>query len=185
MSGNVTVNGTVSPGPLGTLNFANSLALSGTAVMELNRTNAQNADLISAATLAFGGTLTVTNLGGVLQAGDSFQLFSDAINGAFAATNLPTLPANLFWDTSKLNSQGILTVALQTAATPIIFSPTLNGTNLTLQVNSQSGFNYVLQATTQLSPADWTSIQTNIGGGLLSFTIPITSTQQFFRICVQ
>ena len=121
-----------------------------------------------------------------LQAGDSFQLFSGAINGAFTSTNLPALPANLFWDTSKLNSDGILTVALQTAAaTPVIFSPTLNGTNLTLQVNSQSGFNYVLQATAQLSPADWTPIQTNSGGGLLSFTIPISSTQQFFRISVQ
>ena len=185
ISGDVTINGTVSPGPLETLNFANNLALSGTAVMELDRTNAQNADLISAATLAFGGTLTVTNIGGALQAGDSFQLFSGAITGAFAVTNLPALSANLFWDTSKLNGQGILTVALQTAAAPIIFSPTLNGTNLTLQINSQPGFNYMLQATAQLSPADWTSIQTNIGGGSLSFTIPISSAQQFFRICVQ
>jgi autotransporter-associated beta strand protein len=185
--GNVTINGTVSPGPLGTLNFANSLALSGTAVMELNRTNAQNADLISATTLAFGGTLMVTNLGGALQAGDSFQLFSGAISGAFAATNLPALsPTNLFWDTSELNSQGILDVAMATAASPMILSPTWNGTNLTLQVNSQMGFNYVLETTPQLAPANWTAIQTNAGGGLLTFTIPINAnTQQFFRISVQ
>jgi autotransporter-associated beta strand protein len=185
VSGDVTINGSINPGPLGTLSFTNNLALSGTTVMELNRTNAPNADLISATTLALGGTLTVTNIGGTLQAGDSFQLFSGIITGEFAATNLPALSGNLFWDTSKLNSEGILTVALQTAAAPIIFLPTLNGTNLTLQVNSQSGFNYVLQATTQLSPAEWTLIQTDIGGGLLSFTIPISSTQQFFRICVQ
>jgi autotransporter-associated beta strand protein len=185
--GDVTINGTVSPGPLGTLNFANSLAFSGIAVMELNRTNAQNADLISAATLAFGGTLTVTNIGGALQAGDSFQLFSGAITGTFAATNLPTLPStNLFWDTSKLNSQGILSVAFEPAATPIILPPSLNGTNLTFQVNSQSGFNYVLQSTAQLVPANWTAIQTNAGGSLLSFIIPISAdSQQFFRICVQ
>jgi autotransporter-associated beta strand protein len=187
VSGNVTVNGAVSPGPLGTLNFANSLALSGTVVMELNRTNTPNADLISAATLAFGGTLTVTNIGGALQAGDSFQLFSSAISSAFASTDLPPLSStNLFWDTSKLNSQGILSVALQTAAVPTILSPSWNGTNLTLQVNSQTGYNYVLQATPQLSSANWTAIQTNPGGGLVTFTIPISaSTQQFFRICVQ
>jgi autotransporter-associated beta strand protein len=187
VSGNVTVNGTVNPGPLGTLNFSNSLVLSGTAVMELNRTNAQNADLISAATLAFGGMLTVTNLGGALQAGDSFQLFSGVINGAFAATNLPALSStNLFWDASKLDSQGILAVALEPAAAPTILPPSLNGTNLTLQTSSQSGFNYMLQATAQLTPSNWTAIQTNAGGGVLTFTIPISAgTQQFFRICVQ
>jgi autotransporter-associated beta strand protein len=187
VSGNVTVNGTVSPGLLGTLNFANNLALSGTAVMELNRTNTQNTDLISAATLAFGGTLTVTNIGGALQAGDSFQLFSGTITGTFTATNLPALSStNLFWDTSKLDSQGILTVALITAASPTILPPTLNGTTLTLQASSQAGFNYVLQAAPQLAPANWTAIQTNAGGGVVTFTIPISAgTQQFFRICVQ
>jgi autotransporter-associated beta strand protein len=188
VSGNVTVNGTVNPGPLGTLNFANNLALSGTTVMELNRTNPQNADLISAATLAFGGTLTVTNIGGALQAGDSFQLFSGTITGAFAATNLPALSStNLVWDTSKLNSQGILAVALKAAISPTIFPLLWNGTNLTLQSSSQSGFNYVLQTTPSLAPATWTNIYTNAGtGGTLNFTIPIeTSAQQFFRICVQ
>ena len=185
ISGNVIVNGTVNPGPLGTLSFANSLALSGATVMELNRTNTPNADLISAETLAFGGTLTVTNIGGALQAGDSFQLFSGAITGTFAATNLPALSANLFWDTSKLNSGGILAVALKTAAQPTILPPTLNGTNLALQTSSQSGFDYVLQMTTQLTAPDWTAMQTNAGGGLVTFTIPIIGTQQFFRICVQ
>jgi autotransporter-associated beta strand protein len=187
VSGNVTVNGTISPGPLGILNFANSLALSGTAIMELNRTNAQNADLISAATLAFGGALTVTNIGGALQAGDSFQLFSGAISGDFAAISLPALSStNLFWDTSELDSQGILAVALEPAASPTILSPSWNGTNLTLQVNSQTGYNYVLETTPQLAPANWTAIQTNAGGGLLTFTIPINAgTQQFFRISVQ
>ena len=185
--GDVTVNGTAGPGSLGTLNFANNLALSGTVVMELNRTNTPSADLISAATLELGGTLTVTNLGGALQAGDTFQLFSGSITGTFAATNLPTLsPTNLFWDTSKLNNQGILTVALQTAAVPTIFPPRWDGTNLTLQVSSQSGFNYVLQSTVQLVPANWTAIQTNAGGGLLTFTIPVNGgSQQFFRLSVQ
>jgi len=187
VSGNVTVNGTASPGPLGTLNFANSLALSGTAVMELSRTNTPNADSIWAAMLTFGGTLMVTNLGGALQAGDSFQLFSGAINGAFATINLPALSStNLVWDTSKLNSRGTLTVALKPAPVPQILPPSWNGTGLTLQAGSQAGFNYVLQAATQLAPANWTAIQTNAGGGLMTFTIPMRAgPQQFFRICAQ
>jgi autotransporter-associated beta strand protein len=184
VSGDVLISGTVSPGPLRTLNFSNSLTLAGTAVMELNRTNVPNADLISAATLAFGGVLMVTNLGGTLQAGDTFQLFSGAISGAFAATNLPALSStNFFWDASKLNSQGILAVAL---VAPTILPPSLNGTNLTFSVNSQTGFNYVLQATPQLAPAYWTAIKTNAGGGLVTYTISIsTGAQQFFRILVQ
>jgi autotransporter-associated beta strand protein len=187
VSGDVTVNGKASPGPLGTLNFANNLAVSGSVVMELNRTNAPNADLISAATVSFGGTLTVTNLGGALQAGDSFQLFSGSISGMFAATNLPVLSStNLFWDTSKLNSQGIVSVALAPATAPIILPPSWNGTSLTLQTSSQTGFNYVLQSTAQLAPPSWTAIQTNAGGGLLTFTILVSGgSQQFFRLCVQ
>jgi autotransporter-associated beta strand protein len=186
--GNVTVNGTVSPGPLGTLSFANNFVLSGTAVMELNRTNVPNADLISGATLALGGTLTVTNIGGTLQAGDSFQLISGTITGTFATTNLPALSStNLFWNTSKLSSQGILTVALKLPPAPTILLPSWNGTNLTLHSDSQAGFNYVLQVTPQLSPANWVDIQTNSGGGTLTFVLPVdpTNTQQFFRIVVR
>ena len=120
--------------------------------MELNRTNTPNADLISTATLSFGGVLTVTNMGSALQAGDSFQLFSGSLSGMFAATNLPALsPTNLFWDTSKLISQGIISVALESAAVPVILPPSWNGTNLILQAGSQTGFNYVLRLN-QLAP---------------------------------
>src|SRR5437762_3529658 len=83
-------------------------------------------------------------------------------------------------------SPGILTVALKPAAAPTILPPLWDGTNLRLQLNSQAGFNYVLQATPQLTPANWTAIQTNAGGGLMTFVIPTNaSTQQFFRISVQ
>ncbi|MGH7977687.1 MAG: hypothetical protein ACREDS_10750 [Limisphaerales bacterium] len=164
------------------------LALSGTTVMELNRTNTPNADLISAATLAFGGALTVTNIGGMLQAGDSFQIFSGTIIGTFEATNLPALSSNQYWDTSLLSS-GIIKVSANTASTPIIMSPSISGTNFTLQVNSsQSGFNYVLQKTPALAPATWTGVQTNAGtGGTLNFSFPIApgNPQQFFRIQAQ
>ncbi len=188
--GDVIVNGTASPGPLGTLNFANNLTLSGTTVMELNRTNVSNADLISAAALVFGGTLTVTNLGDTLQAGDSFQLFSGAITGMFAVINLPALSSmNLFWDVSQLQSQGIIKVATVVPATPVIGVPSLSGTNFALHVEaSQIGFDYVLQASPALVPATWTGVQTNAGtGGPLDFIFPIipVNVQQFFRISVQ
>ncbi len=187
LSGNITVKGTVSPGPLGVLSFANALTLQGTTVMELNCTNTPNADEISAAMINFDGALIVTNLGGALQAGDSFPLFSGALGGQFTNLNLPPLAStNLFWDISKLYSQGILAVAIQPSASPMILSPVVNGASLKIQVNAQPGLHYVLEATSQMTPPNWTATQTNSGSGLLTFTIPINaSAQQFFRIVVQ
>jgi autotransporter-associated beta strand protein len=190
----VTVDGTVAPGNsgIGTLTVSNSVTFEsdGAAVMEINRTSAPNADLLSAKSVAYGGTLTVNNIGGQLQAGDTFHLFSGAISGTFAATNLPSLSStNLSWDTSLLNS-GIIKVIGNTAPTPTITSLSVSGANFTMQVVSSAiGFNYVLQATPALStPITWTPISTNAGtGGTLNFTNAITpgNPRQFFRISVQ
>jgi hypothetical protein len=187
------VDGSLTPGNsgIGTLTVSNSVTFEsdGAAVMEINRTNAQNADLLSANSVAYGGTLTVNNIGGPLQAGDTFNLFNGAISGAFAATNLPALSStNLYWDTSLLNS-GTIRVASNTAPTPVP-TPHLNGTNFVVQVaSSQIGFNYVLLATPALStPITWTPISTNAGtGGTLNFTNAIApgNPKQFFRISVQ
>jgi len=192
--GSVAVSGgSLAPGNsgIGTLTISNSVTLDGTStnVMELNRTNAQNADLLAASSMTFDGTLTVVNIGPALQGGNTFQLFSGAISGTFAVTNLPALSStNLYWDTSLLNS-GIIKVGSIVAPTPIITPPAVSGTNFILQVaSSQAGFNYVLQATPALAPATWTGVQTNAGtGGTLNFTIPIApgNPQQFFRIQVQ
>ncbi len=187
VSGNVTVNGTISPGPTGTLSFANSLVLDGTTIAEVNRSNTPNATILRAAAITFGGALTVTNAGSALQAGDSFQLFSGAFSGAFATLNLPALsPTNLFWDTSNLYSQGPVAVGLLAADSPLILPTLLNGTNLVVQTSSQTGFQYVLQTSTQIGPANWTAIETNAGGGIVIFAIPVAGgSQQFFRILVQ
>ena len=190
----VQAGGKLAPGNagIGTLTLSNTLALdpSSVTLMEINRTNAQNADLLVAAAVPCNGTLTVTNVGPALQVNDSFHLLSGSISGAFAVTNLPTLSStNLHWDVSLLSSSGIIKVANNTAPTPTITAPVVSGTNFTLQVAaSSSGFNYVLEATPALAPATWTGIQTNAGtGGTLNFSIPITpgNPQRFFRINVQ
>jgi autotransporter-associated beta strand protein len=191
--GTVAVTGgTLAPGNtgIGTLTINNSVTLdsASTNLMEINRTNAQNASLLSATSVTFNsGTLTVNNIGPTnLQAGDSFHLFNGAISGTFAATNLPALPsANLYWNTSLLSS-GIIEVA---SSVPTITSPSVSGGNFTLQVAaSQIGNNYVLQATPSLTaPITWTTIVTNAGtGGTLNFTNPISGNpKRFFRISVQ
>jgi len=97
---------------LGTLTVNSNLTLQGIAVMQLNRTNTPANDRVAGiATLTAGGTLTVTNTGDPLHAGDSFTLFTaGTYSGAFTETNLPTLNSGLDWDTSLLGTSGTISV---------------------------------------------------------------------------
>lgn len=171
--GNVTAQGSVAPGTtntIGALSFSGSLALTKVTTLKLNRTNsAANADLITATTLSLGGGLTVTNIGSPLQAGDSFNLFHGAITGSFSVTNLPTLSAPLFWDTSLLASQGTLKVG--PAGAGVFTNPTgitsfgLNGANVVLTgTNGQAGAAYyLLQSTNVALPlSQWKVAATNV-----------------------
>jgi autotransporter-associated beta strand protein len=109
--------GTLQPGngglTIGTLTLNNTLSLAGKTLMALNRTNAQTSSRLQGlASLPYGGTLTVTNLGPALQSGDTFTLFSaSAYSGTFTSLTLPTLSAGLAWDTTMLAQNGTLSVA--------------------------------------------------------------------------
>jgi len=143
------------PGSIGTLTVSGAITNAGTILMELNRTNAQTSDLLSSAKpiKITGGTLTVTNLGPALQAGDSFQLFNQAVTG-FAVTNLPATDASNNWLYTWTNK-----VAINGSIQVLTASPAVNttSTNITLQA---SGGNLTLSW-----PPDhtgWTlQIQTN------------------------
>ena len=112
--GSVTNNGTIAAGAsIGTLTFSTAPVLNGTIVAELNRTNSQTADKIAGAG-AFGGTLTITNIGPVLQNGDTFDLFDGSLSGTFGTVNLPNGPSH--WNTSDLNVGGTI---IFTNASPV------------------------------------------------------------------
>jgi autotransporter-associated beta strand protein len=123
--GATTINGTVSPGSsIGVLTFNTPPILNGTAVMEINRTNAVNADrLVVNGAFNYGGKLTVTNIGPAPQSGDSFTLFTaTSYTGSFGTTNLPTLAPGLGW---QFNASGNILTVVQTVATnspPISFA---------------------------------------------------------------
>lgn len=58
-----------------------------------------------------GGTLDIQLIDGFTPAvGDTFDLFGGPLEGKFAAVNLPALPSSLYWDTSRLNSNGLISV---------------------------------------------------------------------------
>lgn len=128
VGGNGTVAGAVSiqagailsPGNLGegSLSCDSSLTL-GAGTSSFFRINASlhtNDSVIIAKTLAYGGTLVVTNLAGDLAAGDSFKLFGASnFNGNFSGFVLPPLGAGLAWNTTALTN-GVLSVISTTVA---------------------------------------------------------------------
>jgi beta-mannanase len=108
--------------------------------------------------------------------------FSWAVPFSGGTTN--TIAATAY-DNAGNSAASIIQVVSLAAGAPVILPPAWNGTNFSVQIGSQAGFDYVLQCSSRLAPANWTAIRTNSGGGLLTFTIPInTSQQQFFRIWV-
>jgi hypothetical protein len=108
----------INPGDgIGTLVVQSNVTLAGAIVMELNRAaTPANDKLISTNGAIFGGgTLTVTNLGASLQAGDYFQLFSQPVSG-FVAVNLPALAAGNTWQ-NNLGADGSIRVVSTSAVT--------------------------------------------------------------------
>jgi autotransporter-associated beta strand protein len=174
ITGQLTNNWVFSPGEftgdIGTLTFSGGPILNSNLVMELNRTNAQTADklVISSGALNYGGTLTVSNVGPALQAGDSFMLFSAAsYTGGFASNSLPTLGAGLFWNTNNLSVDGTISVA--TAPTVTVSPASTNivyGNSATLTAN-----------TTGTAPLSyqWYDKNTNVISGATGTTLTLTN----------
>ena len=131
ISGTVTVNsgGTLTVGGLvgapGTFTLNGNLSLGGNTVLRLNKGGTTTSDKIAktSGTLAYGGTLTVSNVGAALADGDQFTIFAAGGTGSFTSIS-PASPDNnplLAWDTGLLGSSGILRVrTANTVATPAI-----------------------------------------------------------------
>ncbi len=135
---NVTVNagGTLSPavaGTLGTFTVASNVVLQGTAAMDLDKTTATNDVLKAGGSIAYGGTLAVTNVSGTLNGSETFKLFSAAsYNGAFSAIT-PAIPATgLAWNTNTLTTDGILRLVVTVNPNPTNITTSVSGNTLTL-----------------------------------------------------
>jgi hypothetical protein len=91
---------------------------------------------------------------------------------------------------SRTNIESYLLTKYALAALPPPASPTITpsvvGTNLHLQIASQSGYYYVVQAATNLAPPTaWSNFSTNAGtGGTMNLSVPVSPSQpqRFFRL---
>jgi rhamnogalacturonan endolyase len=198
ISGPTTVRdgGTLSPGgalnSLSPLTFGSSLTLSpgSTSFFEISESPTINDMVKVAGTLAFGGTLIVTNISGLdVSVGDIFRLFNaGSYQGSFTNVQLPDLAVGEGWNTNALTTTGTISVVALTP--PAIASVQIvNGQLVISGSGGPTNWNYCVLATTNLAQAQWVPVATNQfdGGGNFIFTNPIDSDspQTFYMLRLQ
>lgn len=207
LSGNGTVSGIltnfglVSPGIGGTtgvLSVIGSVTLQGKTAMKIDKADGGSDMLVSFSSLAYGGTLVITNLNTPLAVNDSFQLFnaSGGFTGSFSAI-IPSSPGSgLSWDTNSLAIDGTLKVAVGPITGPStnanITKVSLSGTNLLVHGTNNNvpntSFHYVVLTTTNIATAlsNWTPVVTNPFNvdGTFDYTNPIVpgTLRQFIDV---
>jgi autotransporter-associated beta strand protein len=194
VGGAVTVNasGMLAPGTsaIGTLTVNNNLTLGGNVLVRLNKSlsPAQSNDMVKVTgTLSYGGTLTVTNIGSALAAGDSFSIFPAGGTGSVTVSG--NAGSGLAFSFSP--ASGVLSVV--SAAAPLsglkfTASPVISGTSLTISAtNTGAGTVYLLTSTNVATFINtWTPIWTNVLTGNGSFTTNLLNAvspalnQQFY-----
>src|SRR5262249_3266545 len=119
-----------------TLNASLTLQNGSTNKVTVNKTTSvANSKVIGLSSVTVGGTLVINAVGNALAGGDTIPLFSSstAPAGAFTAI-VPASPGNnLLWDTSTLNTDGILRVKSNANTTPTNIVMSVSGNQLTLQ----------------------------------------------------
>jgi len=183
----VQSGGTLAPGgSIGTLTANSSVNLQpgSTTLMEISKTPQTNDQLIVAGALTYGGTLVVTNLGGTLAAGDSFQLFSAASSsGSFTSNSLPALDPPLAWNFNPTN--GILSVIQTVSVTPTNIAWVNKGTNFVLSWPADH-LGWRLQAQTNALGVglgtDWADVPNSSETNSLNVPTDLNNGSVFYRL---
>jgi autotransporter-associated beta strand protein len=178
LSGATVMPGNTTGNTMGTLTVQNNVTLKGLLLMELNRTNAPTSgQLVSTVgSITGGGTLTVTNLGPAMQAGDTFQLFSVPASG-FSSVTLPGLAPGLAW-AANLAVNGTIRVA---ATNPTNITAQITANSLTLSWPS----NYTgwgLQEQTNLLGSNWLDVAGSSASNQITIPITPATPAAFFRL---
>ncbi|MFM2294189.1 MAG: hypothetical protein RLZZ350_602, partial [Verrucomicrobiota bacterium] len=180
IAGNVTNNATLAPGnSLGTLTMSGNLYLNpgSTTAMELNAATHTNDLITGLASVTYGGTLSLANLGGTFTNGTSFKLFDAAsYSGSFAALSPATPSGTQVWNTSSLAVDGTISIAAGSVA-PVVLTKTAlaNGTNVQFSFSGNVGSTYRIWASTNLAATPITNTWTlltnaTFTGALQTFT---------------
>jgi hypothetical protein len=141
--------------------------LNGSTLIKISGGTSPTSDLVDAYTrINLGGTLLVTNVGAnLIESGNSFTLFETAtFSGKFAATNLPTLWPGLSWNTTALNSSGVISVT-DTVIPPKITNSAVIGGNFVIKGSgglAGATFNVISSTNVAAPLVNWTIVSTNV-----------------------
>jgi autotransporter-associated beta strand protein len=199
ITGDGSVNGsftvasgaTLAPGngDLGSLSFSNALTLNAGSktILSVSHDSQTNNVVSVAGTFTYGGSLIVSNADDPLQGGDAFQLFNAAgFAGNFTTVALPALTPGLYWNTSTVNVDGTIRVAIETP--PVIGNIGISGGNLVLTGTGgiTNGTYYVLTTTNMALPlTNWTRLLTNqfdVSGNFNLTNAMVTNSPQNFYL---
>jgi hypothetical protein len=139
-----------------------------------------NSAVVVGLELTEAGTLNVTNTGGILAVGNSFQLFkAGSFTGAFAATNLPSLSAGLAWKFNAAN--GLLSVVHVVATNSPVLTNSLSGGSLTLSwPTDHTG--YRLETQTNSLGTNWFTVAGSTATNAMILPVTKTNSSVFFRL---
>jgi autotransporter-associated beta strand protein len=192
IGGPVTVQpgGTISPGAsIGTLFINNNLTLGGNLVAEVNTSVSPSNDLIVVTgTLANSGTGTVTlsNLGPALVAGDSFTLFSKPLanGGAMSLITTPALTSGLVLSNRLALDGSVLVVSsgsLPSNPTNVTYSVSNNTLTLGWPLNYTG---WLLQSNSVgiASTNSWFVVPESSATNGMSFTVDPAKKNVFYRL---
>jgi fibronectin-binding autotransporter adhesin len=195
LSGSGTVTGivasasgsTVAPGSatsVGLLTVTGNVSLNGTNVMKLNAASLTNDVLASGGSISYGGTLSLTNLGGSLTTNSSFRLFAASpgnYSGAFSAI-IPAIPqAGLAWNTNTLATDGVLRFTASVNVNPTNITTSVSGGNLTLSWPADhTGWRLQVQ-TNSVNGTNWVDVPGSTSVNSLVVPIGATNNAVFYR----
>ena len=189
VAGNALQPGNVPTNSIGTLTINNSLTLQSGSSTVMNLNGASCSAVSGLTSITFGGSLTVTNLGGTPAGGQTYHLFNaSAYSGTFdGGIALPTLPAGFSWNTGNLYVNGTISVATQNG---ILHPPVFSGNQIILSgTEGTAGGTYSVLSTTNLTipVSQWTVVSTGNpidSNGNFSYTNTITpnTPAEYFMI---
>jgi len=173
----VNAGGGLAPGTAtGTLTVSNSLTLSAgsTVLAEINAQSLTNDFLRCISNVAYAGTLSVSNVAGVLAGGQTFKLFGTASSTGTFSNLSPASPGpNLAWSFNPTNGAPNLVALPPPQITRINLG---TGGGFTLSGTGPAGRSYRVLATTNLllPLINWTLAGT---GAFTNGTFNLTDSQ--------
>jgi autotransporter-associated beta strand protein len=189
VGGPVTVQsgGTISAGAsIGTLTINNNLTLSGNVVAEVNTSVSPSNDLVvvtGVLTNSGTGTVTLSNLGPALVAGNSFTLFSKPLanGGAMPLATTPALASGLVLSNRlALDGSVVVVQSIPSTATNMTYSVSNNTLTLGWPLNYTG---WLLQSNSvSIGSTNWFVVPGSSATNSMSFTIDPAKTNVFYRM---